>query len=254
MSVDYAQLVRALGAKGMSPDEIADIIEAMTGPVPAYGMEATTLNARQLRNQRYYENKRRLKASEIKTIKTDQDVSDAIKTVSDAAEPSRAGAQVVIPSLPPLRSEEVGVGGVVARAPAPPTDDWPDGKAIDHAAVLVALVGSHWLDPNRSPDLVTTRSRLAAWKREGASWEHDVVPVVTGLCANRRSRISSWKFFDDAIARSIGDNRRALEIPEADRVVPIRGTGPPSSLTDRMAAERAEAHRLALEDLQKSHG
>jgi hypothetical protein len=82
-----------------------------------------------------------------------------------------------------------------------------------------------------------------AWKREGASWEHDVLPVVAGVCANRRSRIASWKFFDQAVARSIADNRAALEIPIAQP----RATGPPS-LMDRITAERAEARRIALQD------
>jgi hypothetical protein len=91
---------------------------------------------------------------------------------------------------------------------------------------------------------VTTRGRLAAWKRDGASWEHDVLPVVTGLCAGRRSRIASWKFFDQAIARSIADNRAALEIPEAGRV---RATGPPGGLAAQIGAEWAEARRRVLE-------
>jgi hypothetical protein len=57
------------------------------------------LTARQLRNQRYYEAKR-LKASESKTIKTDQDGLRRFKTPT---EPSR----VVYTSLPSLRSEEL---------------------------------------------------------------------------------------------------------------------------------------------------
>lgn len=50
MSVDYAALVRKLGEKGMSPADIADVLEAMQGPVPAYAMEATTMNERMLRD------------------------------------------------------------------------------------------------------------------------------------------------------------------------------------------------------------
>lgn len=99
------------------------------------------------------------------------------------------------------------VGGVGASA-----DDWPAGDLIP---TLVALVESPWLDPAKSPGLVTSSGRLAAWKRDGASWLHDVVPVVTGLCRSVRQPISSWKFFDQAIARSISDNRQALNIPEA---------------------------------------
>lgn len=161
-----------------------------------------------------------------------------------------AGAQVVNPSLPSLRSEEVVGGGVVGRERDPQPDDWPDGRASDHAEQLVALVASPWLDPSKSPDLVTTRGRVAAWKRDGASWEHDVLPVVTGLCANRRGRISSWKFFDAAIARSIAENRAALEIPEAGSVIPFRNTGPPRTIDEKSSAVWDEMERRFSEDGQ----
>ena len=154
-----------------------------------------------------------------------------------------AGAPVVTPFSSSLRSEEVGGGGVERERAVPSSDDWPEGRASDHADQLVALVASPWLDPSKSPDLVTTRGRVAAWKRDGASWEHDVLPVVTGLCANRRSKISTWKFFDDAVARSIAENRAALEIPEA---CGRRQTGPPGWV-DQIAAVNAEARRRVLE-------
>lgn len=134
------------------------------------------------------------------------------------------------------------VGGGVGEARERASDDWPAGKAADHAKLLVQVVASPRLDPSKSPGLVTTAGRLAAWQRDGASWEHDVVPVVTALCGKQRSAVSSWKFFDAAIARSIADNRAALEIPEAG----VRATGPPA-ITDRIAAEMAEARRRVLE-------
>lgn len=151
-------------------------------------------------------------------------------TTRDTARPSPhvgAGAQVVTPFSSSLRSEEVGGGGVDATASAdsPPPDDWPLGSASRHAELLVEAIASPWLDPIKSPDLVTTRGRIACWKRDGASWEHDVLPVVMGLCTGRRSRISSWKFFDQAICRSIADNRQALSIPEATDVRPNRNPG-----------------------------
>jgi hypothetical protein len=173
---------------------------------------------------------------------------DKPATTGDAA-PSHVGARVVNPSLPSLRSEEVGGGGV-ERERVPTTDDWPKGSGQHLGKLLVEAADSQWLDPSRSPDLITTLGRLTAWKRDGASWEHDVVPVVTGLCANRRSRVASWKFFDQAIARSIADNRAALEIPEAGRV---RATGPPS-FTDQIAATNTEARRIAFEMLDRKNG
>jgi hypothetical protein len=103
---------------------------------------------------------------------------------------------------------------VVAEA-REPGSDWPQGKAAEHAKLLVELTASRWLDPSKQQLLVTTTGRLDAWKRDGASWEHDVVPVVTTIARARGSPIKSWKFFDDAIGQSIADNRRALEIPTA---------------------------------------
>lgn len=139
-------------------------------------------------------------------------------------------------------------GGVEARASAE-ENDWPE---VDAAARLVEAVASPWLDPNKSQGLVTTAGRLTAWRREGASWRRDVVPIVQALCADRRQPVASWKFFDAAVARSIADGRAALEIPSAGEG--RRATGPPMSLTDRIAAEHAESRRMALEMLAAENG
>jgi hypothetical protein len=177
-----------------------------------------------------------------KANKPDRDVTERHGDACDA--PPTRSARVVTPFSSSLRSEEVGGGG--GERASEPADDWPDGKATDHVRLLVAQVASPRLDPSKSPGLVTTAGRLVAWRKEGASWEHDVVPVVTALCAKQRSPVSTWKFFDQAIGRSIADNRAALEIPDA-RVVRLHPTGPPS-FVDKLAAERAEARRKALED------
>lgn len=157
--------------------------------------------------------------------------------------------QVEDTSLPSLRSEEV-VGGGGSASAIPVSDDWPSGKADHHAKLLVEAVASPWLDPNKSPDLVTTRGRVAAWKRDGASWEHDVLPVVTGLCANRRGRVSSWKFFDAAICRSIAENRAALEIPEARG---NRPTGPPRTIDEKSSASWDYAIAKIAQDEQRQN-
>lgn len=143
------------------------------------------------------------------------------------------------------------VGGVDARKPDQQTDDWPMGNAKRHAELLVETVASPWLDPQKSGGLVLTTGRLDAWKRQGASWEHDVLPVVTSATAGRRSKINGWTYFDDAIANSIAANRKALEIPEAGRAP--RGQGPPS-ITERIGSEIAEAKRRALEQLSAQNG
>lgn len=165
-------------------------------------------------------------------------------TARDSRGPSpRAGAcaQVVTPFSSSLRSEEVGGGG--GECAGAISDDWPNGKATDHAALIVAHTASPRLDPSKSPGLVTTTGRLVAWRRDGASWEHDVLPVVASICAKQKSPVSTWKFFDQAIARSIADNRAALEIPEAGAP---RATGPPNDFAARDAAIRAEARRRVL--------
>lgn len=149
------------------------------------------------------------------------------------------------PSVEP-RIEPVGGG---ARAQAAETDDWPKG---DHCRRLVEEVASPRLDPTKSPGLIVTAGRIEAWRREGASWVHDVVPVVTGLCAGQRSLISTWKFFDQAMGRAIADNRRDLELPEA-APGQFRGHGPPG-LVAEIAAEKAEARRRTLEMMSPKNG
>lgn len=93
--------------------------------------------------------------------------------------------------------------------------DWPAGDARRHAEMLVEEAATVHLDPARQPGLATTTGRIHAWRRDGASWEHDVLPVVRAAAQRQRGPIRSWKFFDAAIAQSIADNRAALAIPEA---------------------------------------
>jgi uncharacterized protein YdaU (DUF1376 family) len=126
------------------------------------------------------------------------------------------------------------------RESAAPADDWPpEGRPAD---VLVQLIDSPHLDPNRSPTLVTTAGRVSAWRREGASWVQDVIPVVSGLVQRARSPIGSWKFFDAAVAQSIADNRQALTIPEARHDRPDHSPAPSARLGERQAnLERALA-------------
>jgi len=181
------------------------------------------VTARQARNARYYEKQKaeRLKASETSETKTPKTVSDDLKTVKTVSDADpRARVRELSPRLVISGSDDADD----ARALDQPSDDWPAGSAKDHAKALIAEVGSAWLDPNKSLDLNTTMGRLAAWKREGASWTHDVVPTVAKLCERNRKPVKSWKFFDGAIAQAIADNRAALSIPEA-RVVPLRPGG-----------------------------
>lgn len=144
-------------------------------------------------------------------------------------------------SFEPLE-EPLGEDAVAAREPANDpvpvvqvvetvVSDWPEGDARRHAELLAQAANTIRLDPARQPGLTTTLGRLAAWRRDGASWEHDVLPVVTGIAAKRGPPIASWKFFDAAIAQSIADNRQALTIPEARHA-----TAPDVRRTDRHVA------------------
>lgn len=138
------------------------------------------------------------------------------------------------------------VGGVEAREPDQPGDDWPKGDAKRHAELIVETVASPRLDPHKSTTLVTTTGRIAAWKRAGASWEHDVLPVIQAGCQGRRDRINGWQYFDAAIARSIADNRRALDIPEAQARAPPRR----QTLAEQVGDESRRATELALSRLK----
>ena len=95
--------------------------------------------------------------------------------------------------------------------------DWPES---DMLRVLVEEIASPRLDPSKSPGLFQTSGRLAAWKRDGASWQHDVLAVIRAKVGQTGPPISSFKYFDAAIAQSIADNRKALEIPAHERPSP----------------------------------
>lgn len=224
-------------AAGMSVDAIADAIEAMEG-----AGSADSRTARQQRNARYYEKTKRLKASEKRLKTSEQDASEKRLKASESVLNSDGLARVR-----DNPSRLVISGGTVvdvsASAPDQP-DDWPEANPVD---ALVAAVGSPRLDPAKSPGLVLTAGRLAAWRRDGASWKFDVVPVVSTACAKTKTPVASWKYFDAAIAQSIADNRRALEIPEARQA-----TGPPGqTFAERLSAENAEARRRAFEILDQ---
>lgn len=221
-----AAAIRLMASKGMTAEDIADIAEAMEAPVPEY-------DAREAK--RAYD-RERMRAKRSQVVRRSYDVAD--DNSDKDARVTHAPTHVEDTSSS-LRSEEVVVGGVVSAGAT--SDDWPEGKADRHAKLLLEAVGSPWLDPNKSPDLVTTRGRIAAWRRDGASWEHDVLPVVIGLCANRRSRISSWKFFDAAVSRSIAENRAALEIP----IIGTRQANERPYANPKLAARQANMDRAA---------
>ncbi len=142
--------------------------------------------------------------------------SDAGKLgVAKKANKNNANAQAIAVDLPeqlqtyPEPEPKPDLDDVVKGADA---DDWPPTARV--LAELVEAVASPFLDPANSPGLIQTAGRLAAWKRDGASWAHDVLPVVTAVMSRRSEPVATWKFFDAAIARSIAENRAALALPQ----------------------------------------
>lgn len=246
------QFMRDLVAKGMSWEDAALFAErfeeGLDMATTAAAISPALEKKRQRDRDRYWRNKGETGAeSASETVSEIAGETGAESAAKDAPAPVHTRGEDN-----PSRLEVTGlvvVGGVDAREPDQQTDDWPKGDAAEHVKLLVAHVASPWLDPQKSPDLITTRARLAAWKRDGASWIHDVLPTIEGLMAGRRSKVSSWKFFDAAIGRAIADNRAALEIPEAQARAPPR-----QGITDKIADERRRATELTLAALKASNG
>lgn len=148
--------------------------------------------------------------------KTETVTGDVTVTSQEIAEKPSPIVTVTSPVTPLARGEDnlprlVDTG--LAAAVDASADDWPAGDAGEHAKLLCAAAESYRLDPNREPGLVTSRGRLAAWRRDGASWQFDVVPTVTEIVRKRGPPIHVWTYFDGAIGQSIANNRKALEIP-----------------------------------------
>lgn len=110
-------------------------------------------------------------------------------------------------SEPEPEPEEGGVEGSADEA----LDDWPEGKAFDHARMLCEKANTVMLDAAREGGLAMTSGRLHAWRRDGARWERDVVPVVVAMAVGSKQPIKSWKYFDAAIARAKAENEREME-------------------------------------------
>lgn len=191
-------LIRALGAKGMSPEEIADVLEASSPK--STGAERT---------RRWREKAEREKADGV-TV-TPVTVTGVTPVTKDARAPTYVRGEDNLSRLVDTSSAVA-----VAEDVRDPISDWPTGDATRHAQLLAEAAGTGRLDPAKQPGLATTLGRVAAWKRDGASWTYDVVPAVTIMSQKRGPPIATWKYFDPAIAQSVADNRRALATPAAN--------------------------------------
>jgi len=239
LSAETLQMLFDLHIPG---DKLAALLKAIDADAEAFRAPADI--ALELRREQDRERQKRLREKKQR----DAHVSQREQTLPSHDKDARDA-----PTRPRVEDNSSRIISLEAAADVAETreqpNDWPKGDAKRHAAELVAEIASPWLDPNKSLDLNTTTTCLAAWKREGASWVHDVVPIVAKLCQRNGRPVKSWKFFNDAIAQSIADSRAALVIPLSSRV---RQTGPPS-LVDRIAEENAEARRKAM-NLMKSNG
>lgn len=158
----------------------------------------------------------------------DRNASQVTETRHPASPPRARGEDITSTSV-----DTCSAAAEETREPV--AGDWPD----DPIRALVAAVSSPYLDPTKSPGLITTSGRLAQWRRQGASWTHDVLPVVLGLCAKVRRPISYWSYFDNAIGEAIAANRRALTIPEA----PSHANPTVVPISPKLAAKRANMER-----------
>ena len=147
---------------------------------------------------------------------------------------------------------EPDVKAAVVVAGVREADDWPDMTGQQFLAEVVRQVGSPRLDPSKSPGLITTSGRLAAWRRDGASWEFDVIPVLIGLTRKTGPPIGTWKFFDSAIAQSIADNRQAMKIPKASHDQPRQDR--PQSRRDEDLGTMLSGALVALDRYEKELG
>jgi hypothetical protein len=128
--------------------------------------------------------------------------------------PGLANATDLPPDLPQQTPSISNIRCQIDDDDARESDDWPAGEAKDWGALACTEADSKRLDP----DKVTGLGRFNIWRRDGASWVHDVLPSILAVTAKAKQPISNWSYFEGAICASIAENRRALTIPEHDDV------------------------------------
>lgn len=126
---------------------------------------------------------------------------------------------------PHQEPEEVD-GGVVGAG-----DDWP---ATDHVKILVEAAHSPWLDHHKSLGLNTSAAAILAWKRAGAAWGRDVVPIIAAISRAHHEPITSWKFFNNPVLRSLAQARQVLTLPEVRNHERTRTDRRQAAFTDRL--------------------
>jgi hypothetical protein len=216
--VSLVLTLKALAAAGGTVDQLIAVVEAH---------EASKSD--ELAQRRAHDAARQKSARERKNNVTSRDSHVTGRESRDPSPRARVSEYIT-------NSENNHLAAAVAKTRDELSDDWPEGGAQRHAELIIAEMASPWLDRDKSPSLVSSAARLASWKRDGASWEHDVLPVIRARLARQRKLINSWGWFDGAIGENIASNRAALAIPEAGEIVPFRQVGPPKSYAEQSSA------------------
>lgn len=119
-------------------------------------------------------------------------------------------------------------GGVVGAG-----DDWP---TTDHVKILVSAAKSPWLDNQKSLGLNTSATTILAWKRAGAEWDRDVVPIITAIARAHHEPIGNWQFFNKPVLRSLAQARQVLALPEVGNHERTRPDRRQAAFTEKLGA------------------
>lgn len=144
-----------------------------------------------------------------------------------------------------------------------PDLDWPDADKPSRAyldqleGALLEAVGPALASAAVAPKVKVLAPILnlgRAGQGPPCDLQADVLPTIRARAARSAAgSIKSWDFFRDACLEA--RDRRLAGAPAMGEVVALaRGRDPPSSLTERIGADSAEAKRRALEQLSAQNG
>ena len=114
-----------------------------------------------------------------------------------------------------LYPERVASSGEVARDPS----------LVDR---VCKAVNSPYLDPNKSPGLVTTSAYVQRWCGMGLDLETEIVPIISAKCAalNGHGRaFGTFKYFDGMMLDAVAAKKSAQETPDVSARTPQRHSG-----------------------------
>lgn len=258
MTIKLSALVRALAAKGMSADDIADVLEAAEqgagAPDPKQAKALATLERRRAydRDRKAAEAHRPANSTGNSTGKSAESATDPqnhstgnstgnapISTGNDDRAPAHVGD--ISPTSEITCSASAALVSSDQIPPEIPPTDWPPGNTGDWRAALIAAAGPGLADPAKEPGLVTTQAEIGRWRRAGCSWPDDVLPVVTARTAKARaSPIRGWSLFTPDILAA--KQRREAPDPAPSEARNGHPAGHPAP-SAKLAAKEANLRR-----------